>query len=151
LQITNIDGQYQESFGEAAVAYETFRDLHPKHEKIQYALFRIAESYQSDVPSTIARDMASAVKASEGFEEYLRQFPTGEYAEKARKAANELRNQLAEKQLSIAEFYRKRERFPAARGRLERLIQQYPGTPAVERAQQSLKSLPPAEGPSSGT
>ena len=33
----------QESYGEAAVAYEAFRDLHPKHEKVPYAMFRIGE------------------------------------------------------------------------------------------------------------
>ena len=141
----------QESFGEAAVAYETFRDLHPKHEKIQYALFRIAESYQGDVPSTVARDMSSATKAVESFEDYLARFPTGEFAEKARKSANELRNQLGEKEVAIAEFYLRRKKTAAARGRLERAIQQYPGTPAAKRAEESLKQLPLDQEPSSGT
>ena len=31
----------QESYTEAALAYESFRDLHPKHEKVPYAMFRI--------------------------------------------------------------------------------------------------------------
>src|SRR5688572_1079635 len=35
----------EESYIEAAGAYESFRDMHPKHEKADYVLFRIGESY----------------------------------------------------------------------------------------------------------
>src|SRR6476619_147606 len=41
----------QEDFAEAAAAYETFRDLHPKHEKTSYAMFRIGKSYYKDSPT----------------------------------------------------------------------------------------------------
>src|SRR4051794_12993325 len=41
----------QESFAEAATSYESFRDLHPKHEKVGYAMFKAAKSYFNDIPS----------------------------------------------------------------------------------------------------
>jgi outer membrane protein assembly factor BamD len=141
----------QESFGEAAVAYETFRDLHPKHEKIQYALFRIGESYQGDVPSTTARDMGSAVRAVDSYEDYLRRFPAGEFAQKARESANLLRNQLAEKEVSIAEFYLRNDKPSSAKFRLEKAVKDFPGTPAAEKATERLKNLPPTEEAKSGS
>ena len=65
----------QESFSEAASAYELFRDLHPKHEKITYAMYRIAKSYFSDMPTVTARDLTVGYRAVESYEAFLRRFP----------------------------------------------------------------------------
>ena len=74
----------QELYPEAASNYETFRDLHPKHERVSYAMFRIAKSYYNDMPSNVARDLTSAQKAVDAYNEFLRRFPD---APEARKAA----------------------------------------------------------------
>src|SRR6478735_2734813 len=61
----------QELYAEAALSYESFRDLHPKHEKTPYAMFRIGKSYFSDIPANIARDLTPAYRAQDAFKEYL--------------------------------------------------------------------------------
>src|SRR3954469_14363732 len=75
----------QDSFAEAALAYEAFVDLHPKHEKVAYAMFRSAKSYYADIPGTVARDLTSAQKALDKYNDFLRRFPTAPEAAEARK------------------------------------------------------------------
>jgi outer membrane protein assembly factor BamD len=52
----------QESYVESAAAYLLFRDFHPRHEKIAYVIFRIAESFYKQIPDTIDRDLESALE-----------------------------------------------------------------------------------------
>jgi len=133
----------QESYGEASAAYEAFRDLHPKHEKVEYALRRIGESYYKDVPDNVALDMGSLNRAIESMEEYIRRFPKGEFSTEARKAISELRNKLASKELYIAEFYLKREQKTAAAGRLAKIERLYPEVETAKRARELLAKLKP--------
>jgi len=69
----------QENFPEAAATYEAFRDLHPKHPKVAYAMYRAALSYYNDIPGNHARDLTPAFKAQDSFNEFHRQFPSKEY------------------------------------------------------------------------
>ena len=133
----------QESYGEASAAYEAFRDLHPKHEKVEYALRRIGESYYKDVPDNVALDMGSLNRAIESMEEYIRRFPKGEYAAEARKVISELRNKLATKELYIAEFYLKRDQKNAAAGRLAKIERLYPEVETAKKARELLAKLKP--------
>lgn len=143
------DVQYmEESFAEAAVTYETFRDLHPKHERIAYALYRIGKSYYSEIPGTIARDMSPALKAQEAYGDYLTRFPKDAQAEEARKEQEEVRAKLAEKELYIANYYSKRDFHESAKPRYQKILQLYPETVSAKEAREKLemiRKLPPKE------
>ncbi|MCM2323169.1 MAG: outer membrane protein assembly factor BamD [Oligoflexia bacterium] len=128
----------QESFAEAAASYESFYDLHPKHEKVPYAMFRAAKSFYKDIPSPISRDLASAQKALEAYTEFLRRFPNAAEANEARADANAARKALAEKELYIAEFYFKRGQLDSARPRFLKVIELYPETDAAKQAKEKL-------------
>ncbi len=132
----------QESFGEAALAYEAFRDLHPKHPKVAYAMFRVGKSYFQDAPSNIARDQSSMQKALESYNEALRRFPNAPEAVEAREEANSARRQLAEKELYIGNFYFKRSDFESARGRYTKILSLYPETVSAQEARQKLTQIP---------
>lgn len=131
----------QESFAEAALSYETFRDLHPKHEKTPYAMFRIGKSHFSDHPGTIARDLGSLQRAVDAYAEFTKRFPTAKDADEARKDAAEAKAQLAEKELYIANFYLKRDDAASAKGRLEKIVEKYQDTPSFEEAKQKLARI----------
>lgn len=131
----------QESFPEAAAAYETFVELYPKHERAGYAIFRSGESYFMDIPSTIARDLRSAESAIQAFTTYLKKFPAGENAQQAQEMKKKAYNKLAEKELDIAKFYIRRKKPDAARGRLQKLLDQFGDSDFVPAAKELLKSL----------
>jgi outer membrane protein assembly factor BamD len=131
----------QESFGEAASAYETFRDLYPKHEKSSYALFRAAKSYYRDSPEQVARDLGSANRAVETYREFLRKYPADPLRDEAQKDLLSAEDRLAKKEKYIADFYRKRGQLKAARARLEQLVAVYPQTPTAEEAKRDLQEM----------
>jgi outer membrane protein assembly factor BamD len=131
----------QESYPEAAMNYETFRDLHPKHEKVPYAMFRVGKSYFSDIPTPIARDLTSATKALEAYNDFLRRFPDNALAGEARTDANQIRNLLAEKELYVANFYYKRNSPDAARARFQKILDLYSDTASASEAKEKLAKI----------
>jgi outer membrane protein assembly factor BamD len=129
----------QESFGESAVAYETFRDLYPQHDRSAFALFRIAKSYFRDTPSQVARDLASASRAAEAYRVFLRKYPTDPLHDEAAQDLATAEDLLAKKEKEIANFYSKNGQNKAARTRLEKLVNLYPKTPTAAEARQELE------------
>ena len=131
----------QESFAEAAAAYETFRDLHPKHGKVVYAMFRIAKSYYNDMPSPISRDMTPAQKAQDAYQNFLKRFPEAPEAAEARKDLEEVRRSLAEKEIYIANFYYKREFYESAKPRFQKVVDLYPEVAAAQEAREKIAKI----------
>ena len=131
----------QESFPEAAAAYETFYELYPKNEKAGYALFRQGESHFRDIPEKTARDLRSAQNCINTMEQYLRKYPGGEYTKQAQEMKKQAYNKLAEKELSIAQFYIHRKKNDAARIRLQKLLDDYGDSTSAEQAKDLLRSL----------
>jgi len=128
----------QESFTEAAAAYETFRDLHPKHEKTAYAMFRIAKSYYNDIPSVHARDLTPAERSVDSYKDFLRRFPQAPQASEAQTDLKDALRILAEKELYIADFYFKRGQKDPAAARYKKLIELYPESASAEEAKKKL-------------
>jgi outer membrane protein assembly factor BamD len=131
----------QESYAEAAAAYETFRDLHPRHEKVGYAMFRAAKSYFLDIPDPISRDLTPAQKALDAYNEFLKRFPQDKLADEARKDVAESRRLLAEKELYIGDFYRRRDFLESAKPRYEKVVTLYGDTPVAKEAQERIAEI----------
>jgi len=131
----------QESYTEAALAYESFRDLHPKHEKVAYAMFRAGESYYKDIPEPLARDLTPANKAIDAFNDFIHRFPADPNAEKAKTELGDCRRLLAEKELYIANFYYNRNFFDSAKGRFKKVIELYPETTAAKESEDKLNKI----------
>lgn len=107
----------QESFVDAAVAYILFKDFHPKHEKIAYVVFRIAESYYNQLPDTFDRDLESAVEAIKHYSELIEKYPASKHIADAKIKIGKAQDMLRNKEQYIADFYFKTEQFSAARWR----------------------------------
>ncbi len=129
----------QDQFIEAATAYELFRDLHPKHEQIPYAMFRVGESYLNDTPGNIQRDITSANQAENAFQLFIQKFPSDPKLTEAKEKLQKSRNLQAEKELLIANFYFKRKKWKSAYGRFESVTKLYGDTPSFSEAQDRLK------------
>src|SRR6476620_2432557 len=46
-----------EDYSDAQISYQNFRELHPKHPKSDYVIFRTGLSYYQQLPETIDRDL----------------------------------------------------------------------------------------------
>ncbi len=115
----------RKSFAEAQAAYQVFKELHPRHPRIDYVTFQLGMSYFNQLPSTIDRDLSLASQAMLFFSEVQRSFPQSEYVEQAKAKHTELEKMLAEKEHYIAHFYFIRRRYQSALGRFERLWRQH--------------------------
>ncbi len=115
----------QESYVEAAAAFLLFRDFHPKHEKSDYVLFKIAESYYMQIPETYDRDLASAHEAIKYFNELVRVYPNSQYLSDTKKKINYCNEMIRQKEKYIADFYYKTEVFDAARFRYLDIIKSF--------------------------
>lgn len=116
----------QESFAEAQVAYQQFKDLHPKHPQIDYVTFQVAMSYFKQLPATIDRDLTLASSAILYFEEVETRYPNSQYAKEAGERRIECLKMLAEKEAYIGDFYFRKKNYDSALARYEGLYQKYP-------------------------
>jgi outer membrane protein assembly factor BamD len=117
-ELAIADAQYtRENYAEAQIAYQNFRDLHPKHAKTDYVIYKTALSYYMQLPETIDRDMTLGNDVIYHFDELIKSFPRSEYINDAKEKRQDIYNRLAEKELYIADFYFKQKKFGAALGR----------------------------------
>lgn len=125
LQIAEI--QYsKEAYPEAQGAYQLFKELHPKHAKIDYVTFRIGESIYNQLPTTIDRDLSLAPNAINEYRVLLRDFPQSPYAKDAKAKIAECFQKLAEKELYIADFYFRTDKWQHALVRYEKFLKEFP-------------------------
>lgn len=127
-ELAIADAQFkQESFPEAQVAYQTFRDLHPKHPKIDYVTYQLAMSLYNQLPPTIDRDLSLSQNTIFYFDEVINKFSESDYAKDARAKKQDVIRMLAEKEQYIANFYFKQNQFDSALTRYENLLKKFPG------------------------
>lgn len=103
-----------EDFSEAQLTYQNFRELHPKHAKIDYVIYRTGLSYFLQLPETIDRDITLANDALYSFNELLKKFPTSTYRVEAQDYQRKALTMLNEKELYIADFYFKQQQYDSA-------------------------------------
>jgi outer membrane protein assembly factor BamD len=125
----------QGSYAEAADAYAQFIQLHPNHEDVDYAEFRIGESHFKDAPSEFAlfppsheKDQRQVRKAADAFRKFLDKHPDSKLAPQGKKLLAEAEARLAAHEWYVGEYYFKHRHWAGAAGRYETLVERYPGS-----------------------
>ncbi len=125
----------QKLWSEAIAAYEEFVRLHPTHEDVDYAEFRIGVAHLEDSPSdfvffppSFEKDQRQVAAAADAFKAFLQKYPNSKYAADAKKDLDRASARLAEHEWYVAEFYYKRDKWPGAANRYEALVDKYPGS-----------------------
>ena len=113
-------------YEEALSYYRDFGDLHPQHEKVPYTIFRSGLCHERRMRST-NRDQTATRDALVYLDRLLATYPHSEYAEEAEVLWRDLRTQLAQSVMGIADFYRKRGEYESAAERYRSLLNEYPG------------------------
>lgn len=124
----------QESYPEAQVSYQAFRELHPKHPQIDYVMYRIGLSYYNQLPTSLDRDLTVAHEVLASFDDLMKRFPNSQYINEAADKKLETLKMLAGKEEYIAAFYFKREMYDSALPRYEGLVSKYPKLGFDEKA-----------------
>ena len=80
------------------------------------------------------RDAGAARQAFLDFAELVKRFPESRYAKDAGLRMVFLRNNLAQYEMHVADYYMRRGAYVAAANRAKQVIESYQGTPAVPEA-----------------
>ncbi len=124
----------REKYDEALASYQLFREFHPKHDRIDYVVFRSGLSSFYQLPSTVDRDLSAAKTSIAYFEEVITLYPGSEFTKEARAKKEQVIRMLAEKELYIADYYFNQEEFLSAMKRYDSLIRTYPRSELVPKA-----------------
>ena len=135
----------QKKWLDAASAYEIFIRLHPRHEEVAFASFRLGSSYfyaiPSDFflwPSSSSRDQSFTKEALSAVERFMYAFPDSEHMSEAARMRSELFSKLAQANLHVASYYKRRNRYEAALARYLSVSELYPE--AKEAAESLFKA-----------
>lgn len=140
--LRSADSKFQQGqFAEAADAYATFVKLHPSHEDVDYAEYRVGESYLKDAPSEFAlfppaheKDLRQVKKAGDALRAFLAKHPDSKRLPDAKKLLAEVDDRLAAHEWYVGEFYFKRGHWSGAAGRYESLVERYPASKHASEA-----------------
>ena len=124
----------QENFAESAADYQLFRDMHPKHEKIDYVIFRLAESLYNQMPSTFDRDLSVAEDSVKHYQELLDHYPKSLFLKEAKERMENVAKQIRSREKYIADFYFKTEKYDAALWRYEYILGRFNDVELSEHA-----------------
>lgn len=135
----------QEKWLEAADAYDFYIRFHPRHEQNAYAWYQIAQSYFHAIPKdfflfpkSYVKDQTATEEALDAVERYLTEYPDDKFATEAQKMRIHLRNQLASRDLHVAQYYEKRGKAKGAQARFEHVVKYYADTASGEIAKKKI-------------
>lgn len=124
----------QENYIEAAAAYILFRDFHPRHEKMPYVIWRIAQSYFNQLPTTFDRDLSPGYLAIKYFKEVQQKFPGSDRAKQAGEELEKVRDMFKSKEMYIADYYFRTGGYTSAIFRYKKILDQYKDANTVDEA-----------------
>ena len=117
----------EEKYDEARVEYQAFLNYHPVNKDAAYAQFQVAMCSFNQF-ETIDRDPEPVRTAVKEFEVLKSKYPKSRYEEQAISNISLSRERLAAYELYVGRFYHKKGSYLAASKRLEKLLQDYPGS-----------------------
>ena len=106
---------------------------YPADENIPYAHYLIAMCYYEQILDE-QKDLEPLLKAKEKFEFVMLNYPETDYATDSRFKLDLIIDQLAAKEMSIARFYMKTEKWIPALNRLKLVVEKYDRTVFIEEA-----------------
>ena len=122
---------------------DRFIRLNPEHENVAYAhyikglaLFNKSKSiFNAIIPRNPSdKDPKPLLAAFEVFNTLINRFPDSDYAFDAQQRMIFLRNELAEHEVTVADFYMRRGAYLAAANRAQYVMQKYQGAPIMPQA-----------------
>ena len=127
----------------AIAAADRFIKIYPRHPNVSYAWYikgltnynrgkSLVDKILPQDPSE--RDTVTMRQAYDDFDQLVKQYPNSIYAKDAAQRMVYLRNNMAEYEVHVADYYMRRKAYVAAANRGEYVVENFQRTPAVEDA-----------------
>jgi len=101
-------------YPECIANYDDFLRRNPNHSQADFALYRIAKSYDLQSPDDVDREQAITQKSMDKYKELLNRFPKSTFTTESVERLAQLKRRLAQHHLFIANFYWKKDIWHAA-------------------------------------
>ena len=128
------------AYTNAVFGLERHINNYPADKNIPYAHYLIAICYYEQILDE-KKDLQPLLKAKEKFEFIMQTYPNTDYAMDARFKIDLIIDQLAAKEMSIARFYMKTEKWIPALNRLKVVVDEYEETVFIEEALHRLVEI----------
>ena len=128
------------AYDEAVLNLRRFIKIYPASPYVSYAHYLIAISYYEQILDE-DKDMQPLLISKKNIESFIKKFPNTDYAIDLKFKHDLVINQLAAKELSIARYYIKSEKWIAAINRLKFIVENYDKTIFVEEALHRLVEI----------
>jgi len=120
-------------YSNAIFGLERHINSYPADKNLPYAHYLIAICYYEQILDE-KKDLQPLLKAKEKFEFIIQTYPESDYATDARFKIDLITDQLAAKEMSIARFYMKTQKWIPALNRLKTVVEKYEKTVFIEEA-----------------
>ena len=121
------------AYSNAIFELERHINNYPADKNLEYAHYLIAMCYYEQILDE-KKDLEPLLKAKKKFEFIMENFPDTDYATDSRFKIDLIVDQLAAKEMSVARFYMKTEKWIPALNRLKVVVNEYDTTVFVEEA-----------------
>lgn len=121
------------AFSSSVLGLERYINNYPADKNLPYAHYLIAVCYYEQILDE-KKDLEPLLRAKEKFEFIIANYPDTDYTTDARFKIDLIVDQLAAKEMSIARYYMKTEKWIPALNRLKIVVNQYDKTVFVEEA-----------------
>ena len=120
-------------YDEAILNLKRFIKTYPADTNIDYAHYLIAISYYEQILDE-DKDIGPLILSKKTIEDFLKKYPNTDYAMDLKFKLDLIINQMAAKELSIARYYIKNEKWIPAINRLKVIVEKYDKTIFIEEA-----------------
>ena len=120
-------------YSKAIFGLERFIYSYPANENVPYAHYLIAMCHYEQILDE-KKDLAPLLKAQEKFHFIVKKYPDTDYATDSNFKLDLIIDQLAAKEMSIARYYMKTEKWIPALNRLKVVVEKYDRTIFIEEA-----------------
>ena len=127
-------------YDEAVLNLKRFIKIYPASPYVSYAYYLIAISYYEQILDE-DKDIQPLIISKRKIESYIKKFPDTDYTIDLKFKLDLVINQLAAKELSIARYYIKNEKWIPAINRLKIIVEDYDKTIFVEEALHRLVEI----------
>ncbi len=128
LAIADIHFKKNE-WDEARLAYEDFKRSHPRYPELDLVVYRLGLVLYKKAPIIPDRDQSVTRQTVAEWAGFSSQFPESQYRPEVEKYLGKARARLAKKELLVAQFYARRNSWPAVVGRVEPMLRTWPESP----------------------
>lgn len=132
---------------QARVGYQDFARMHPRYRGLDYVYYRTGSTLAKKAPKVAARDQTWTIQARDTWKDFRTLFPDSQYADEVDQYLASAEERLARKELLIAQFYARREAWPAVQGRAVGLARIYAASSSLPEAMNLLDQALRAQSP----